>query len=103
MPIDGHVLLRGGNHRVGITEIGGSGTNKQDMVDCEDRFQRKKRSLSWLPSSFTALTVRATLWCVMVMPPMANSSIAVVPADGKAARIPLPTPIRKLAARKSCM
>src|SRR5438034_1283164 len=35
--------------------------------------------------------------------PMANSSLAVVPADGKAARIPLPTPIRKLAARKSCM
>jgi len=39
----------------------GSGTNKQDKVDCEDQFQRKKRSLSWSPSSFTALTVRATL------------------------------------------
>lgn len=35
--------------------------------------------------------------------PMANSSLAAMPADGKAARISLPTPIRKLAARESCM
>jgi IS1 transposase len=36
------------------------------------------------------------------MPPMANSSIAAVPADGKAVRIRLPTPIHKRAARRSC-
>src|SRR6266700_6315951 len=36
----------------------GSGTNKQDKGDCEDQFQRKKRSLSWSPSPFTALTER---------------------------------------------
>jgi hypothetical protein len=42
-------------------------------------------------------------WYAMVMPPMANSSIAVVPADGKAVRIRLPTPIQKLAARRSCI
>ncbi len=34
----------------------GSGTNKQDKGDCEDQFQRKKRSLSWSPSPFTVLT-----------------------------------------------
>ncbi len=73
------------------------------MVDCEDQFQRKKRSLSWSLSPFTALTVRATLSCAMVMPPMANSSIAAARADGKAARIPLPMPIQKRAARRSCM
>jgi hypothetical protein len=83
--------------------LAGSGTNKQDKVDCEDQFQRKKRSLSWLPSPFTALTVRATRWCAMVMPPMANSSIAAVPADSKAVRIRLPTPIPKHAARRSSM
>lgn len=38
----------------------------------------------------------------MVMPLMGNNSIAVVPADGKAVRIRLPTPIPKLAARRSC-
>ncbi len=42
------------------------------------------------------------LWCAMVMPPMANSSIAAARADGKAVRIPLPTPIAKRAARRSC-
>ena len=39
----------------------------------------------------------------MGMLPMANSCIAAVPADVKAARIPLPTPIPQLATRKSCM
>ena len=43
------------------------------------------------------------LWCAMVMPPMANSSLAAVPADGKAVRIPLPMPIHRLAARRFCM
>src|SRR5947209_2495724 len=36
----------------------GSGTKKQDMGDCEDQFQRKKRSLQWSPSPSTALTER---------------------------------------------
>src|SRR5438477_75863 len=34
--------------------------------------------------------------------PMANSCIVAVRADDKAARTPLPTPIHKLAARRSC-
>lgn len=38
----------------------------------------------------------------MVMLPMASSCIAAVRADVKAARIPLPTPIRKLAVRRYC-
>ncbi len=39
----------------------------------------------------------------MVMHPMENSCIAVMPADGKAVRIRLPTPIHQRAARRSCM
>ena len=34
--------------------------------------------------------------------PMGNSCIAVVSADGKAARTPLPTPLHQLAAKRSC-
>jgi hypothetical protein len=44
----------------------------------------------------------ATLWCAMVMPPMANSSLAAARAGGKAARTRLPMPIHKLAARRLC-
>ncbi len=39
----------------------------------------------------------------MVMPPMVNSPIAAVPADGKAVRNRLPTPMAKRAAKRSCM
>src|SRR6266481_2994773 len=42
------------------------------------------------------------LWFVMVMHPMANSSIAAARADVKAVRTRLPMPIQKLAARRSC-
>ncbi len=35
--------------------------------------------------------------------PTANSCIAAVHADGKAARTRLPTPIQKLVARRFCM
>src|SRR5205809_1845221 len=80
-----------------------SGTNKQDMVDCEEQSMLNKRSLRWSPSPDTALTARATLSYAMAMLPMANSSIAAVPADGKVVRIPLPTPIHKRAARRYCM
>src|SRR5438034_1491711 len=80
-----------------------SGTNKQDMVDCEEQSMLNKRSLRWSPSPDTALTARATLSYAMAMLQMANSSIAAVPADGKVVRIPLPTPIHKRAARRSCM
>ncbi len=80
----------------------GSGTNKQDMVDYEDQFQRKKRNLSWSLSLFTALIVRVRLWYAMDMPPMANNCIAVEPADGKAVRTRLPTPINQLAAKRFC-
>jgi hypothetical protein len=47
------------------------------------------------------LTVRATLSYAMVMLQMASNCIAAARADGKAARIQLPTPIHKLAARRS--
>ena len=50
-----------------------------------------------------APTARAMLWSAMAMPPTANGSIAAARADGKAARIPLPMPIQKRAARRSCM
>jgi IS1 family transposase len=48
------------------------------------------------------LTTERKLRVAMVMPPMGNSSLAAVRADGKVARIPLPTPIQKPAARRSC-
>ena len=43
------------------------------------------------------------LWSAMAMPPTANSCIAAVRANGKAARTRLPTPTQKLAARRFCM
>ena len=65
----------------------GSGTNKQDMGDCEDQFQIQKRSLSWSPSPFTALDFKTrrsrAQWS---RPECANSSIAAARADGKAAK-----------------
>src|SRR5260370_3081310 len=73
------------------------------MVASESQSVLKMRSLSWSPSPFTALTVRATPWSATVMPPMASSCIAAVPADGKAGRIRLLTPIHQRAARRSCM
>ena len=81
---------------------GGSGTNKQDMVDSEGQSVLKKRSLPWERSPLTALTVRATLWCAMVMLPMANSCIAAVGADVKAGRPRLLMLLRKLVARRYC-
>ena len=39
----------------------------------------------------------------MGMLPMTNSCIAAMPEDVKAARIPLPTPVPQLAARRPCM
>ena len=86
------------------TQVGsmGSGTNEQDMGDSESQSVLKKRSLSWSQEPFTVLTVRVRYWYAMDTPPMGNNCIAVVPADGKAGRIPLPTPIRTLAARRFC-
>ena len=43
------------------------------------------------------------LWSAMAMSPTANSCIAAVRVDGKAARTRLPMPIPKLAARRFCM
>jgi IS1 transposase len=42
-------------------------------------------------------------WCVTGMPPTGNRSIAVMPVGVVVARIRLPMPIQKLAARRSCM
>ena len=81
---------------------GGSGTKKQDKVDCEEQPILKKRSLQWSPSPYTAFTVRASLWSAMDMLPMANSCIAAARADGKVARTRLPMPVPKHVARRFC-
>ncbi len=80
----------------------GSGVSEKDIVDCEDQFQIKKRSIQWSPSSFTVLTVEARPWCAMGMPPTANRSIAVMPVGAAVARTRLPMPIQKLVARRLC-
>ena len=43
--------------------------------------------VSFKVSRLDVSIMQETLWCAMVMPPMANGSIAAVPADGNAVRI----------------
>jgi hypothetical protein len=70
-----------------VTSENGSGTSEKDMVGCEDQIP----------------TEEARRWCATAMPPTASRSIAVTPAAVAAARILLPMPIHKRAARRFCI